>query len=51
MHSVFLDDPRALLKIFLRKPVLPHPRVLDEVVVDGHDLMVILKRHDALPYF
>jgi hypothetical protein len=25
--------------------------VFDQVVVDGHDLVVILKRHDALPRF
>jgi hypothetical protein len=47
MHTVFIDDARALFEVFLRQPVLPHPRVLDQVVVNGHDLVVILKRHDA----
>jgi hypothetical protein len=47
VHTVFVDDARALFEVFLRQPVLPHPWVLDQVVVDGHDLVVILKRHDA----
>ena len=29
----------------LRYPVLPHPRVLDQVVVDGHDLVFVLQWH------
>jgi hypothetical protein len=47
MHTVFLDDARALFEVVLRQPVLPHPWVLDQVVVNGHDLVVILKRHDV----
>jgi hypothetical protein len=47
MHTVFFYDARSLLEVPLRQPVLPHPWVLDQVVVNGHDLVVILKRHDA----
>ena len=32
----------------LRHPVLPDPRVLDEVVIDGNDLVVVLQWHEAV---
>ena len=45
VFAICLDDARAVFPEFLRQAVLPYTRVLDEVIVDRHDLMVILKRH------
>ncbi|BBX17109.1 hypothetical protein MDUV_19690 [Mycolicibacterium duvalii] len=51
MLAVQFDDPRSRLAESLRQAILPDPRVFDEVVIDGHDLVMILKRHDALLRF
>jgi hypothetical protein len=45
--AIHLDDARPGLTELLGQPVLPHPRVFDQVVVDRHDLVVVLQRHEA----
>ncbi|BBZ59198.1 hypothetical protein MMON_04990 [Mycolicibacterium monacense] len=45
MVAVLLDDPRTGLAELLRQAVLPHPGVFNQVVVDGDDLVMILKWH------
>jgi hypothetical protein len=46
--AVLLEDLRPGLLELLWKAVLEDPRVLDQVIVHGHDLVVILQRHDGL---
>src|SRR5690606_41423169 len=47
VHTVHLDDARPGVLELLRQPVLPHPRMLDQVVIAGDDLMVVLQWHGA----
>src|ERR1700735_4913748 len=45
VHTVDFLDPRRLVAELSGYAVLPHARVLDEVVIDGHDLVMLLQRH------
>jgi hypothetical protein len=45
VHPVDFLDPRRLVAELGGYAVLPHARVLDEVVIDGHDLVMLLQRH------
>ena len=48
LGSRYLDDAGPQLLKFGRQAVGPHPRVLDQVVVDGDQLHMILQRHRPL---
>ena len=45
MHTLL--DVRGDVMHTRRQPIKPHSGMLDEMVVDGHDLMVILQGHGA----
>jgi hypothetical protein len=47
MLTIDLDDPGPSLTKLLWQPVLPHPRMLDQMIVNRHDLVMILQRHDC----
>jgi hypothetical protein len=42
MLPIDLDDPGPSLAKLLRQPVLPHPWMLDQMIVDRHNLMGVL---------
>jgi hypothetical protein len=45
MPGLVLDDRRAGLFELRRQPVLPYPRVLDQMIIDRDDLHGVLQGH------
>jgi hypothetical protein len=49
MLAVYLNDAGRDILEASWNPVLPYPRVLNQMIIDRHDLMLVLKRHALSP--